>query len=72
MKTRVFLRDHLVTEGQVNKICFSISEACAATSFGRTSIYKLIREGQLKAVRVGGRTLVPAESLRALLDGDAR
>jgi excisionase family DNA binding protein len=51
------------------KLAFSINEACAASSLGRTSIYSLIAAGRLKAVRVGGRTVIPANSLRALVEG---
>jgi excisionase family DNA binding protein len=49
------------------KLAYSIREACEASSLGRTTIYALIGEGKLKAVRVGGRTVIPAESLNALV-----
>ena len=49
------------------KICYSIREACAATSLGRTTLYSLIGDGRLRAVHVGGRTLIPREALLALL-----
>ena len=48
-------------------IALSIREACAASSLGRTTIYSLINSGALRAVRVGGRTLIPADSLAALI-----
>ena len=48
-------------------IALSIREACAASSLGRTTIYALINSGALRAVRVGGRTLIPADSLSALI-----
>ena len=51
----------------IQKLAYSIREACEASSLGRTTIYALIGEGKLKAVRVGGRTVIPAESLRALV-----
>ena len=54
----------------VDKLAYSIKEACAASSLGRTSIYAAIAAGSLKAIRVGGRTLIPAESLHALLSGE--
>lgn len=60
-----------MAEPNLPKLAFSIREACAATSLGRTSIYTHINSGRLKAIRVGGRTLIPADSLRALLSGDA-
>jgi excisionase family DNA binding protein len=53
------------------KLGYSIREACQASSLGRTTIYKAISTGRLRAVRVGGRTIIPAESLRALIAGEA-
>ena len=53
------------------KIAYSIREACAASSLGRTTVYAHIAANRLKAVRIGGRTVIPAESLHALISGDA-
>lgn len=53
-----------------SKLAFSIAEACHATSLGRTTLYSHIKHGRLKAVRVGSRTVIPAESLQALLNGE--
>jgi len=55
------------------KIGYSIREAVAATSLGRTTIYKMLADPAcpLKAVRVGGRTIIPAEALHALIEGGA-
>lgn len=50
-----------------SKLAFSIKEAIAASSIRRTKLYSLIKEGELDAVRIGGRTLIPADSLRALI-----
>ncbi len=52
------------------KLAYSIKEACAATSLGRTTIYAHIAAGTLLARRIGGRTVIPAESLRALIVGE--
>ncbi len=51
------------------KLAFSVREACAATTLGKTTIYSHIANGRLRAVRIGGRTVIPAESLRALVEG---
>lgn len=51
------------------KLAYSIKEACAATSLGRTTIYDHIAAGRLKVVRVGGRALIPAQSLLNLISG---
>lgn len=53
------------------KLAFSIREACTAISLGKTTLYTHIKSGRLKAIRVGGRTLIPAESLHTLLSGEA-
>ena len=34
------------------KIAYSVKEACAASSLGRTKLYALIAAGELQAVRV--------------------
>jgi excisionase family DNA binding protein len=52
------------------KIGYSIREAVAATSLGRTTIYSHIAAGRLLARRIGGRTVIPAESLHALIAGE--
>jgi len=51
------------------KIGYSIREACQASSLGRTTLYAHIAAGRLRAVRIGGRTIIPAESLHALVQG---
>jgi excisionase family DNA binding protein len=53
------------------KIAYSIKEACRASSLGRTTLYSHIAAGRLLARRIGGRTVIPADSLRALIAGDA-
>jgi excisionase family DNA binding protein len=53
------------------KIAYSIREACRATSLGRTTLYAHIAANRLRAIRVGGRTIIPADSLHALLAGEA-
>lgn len=53
------------------KIAYSIREACRASSLGRTTLYGHIAAGRLRAVRIGGRTIIPAESLHKLISGEA-
>jgi excisionase family DNA binding protein len=54
------------------KLGYSIREACQASSLGRTTIYSHISAGRLRVVRVGRRTIIPAEALHALIAGEAR
>ena len=53
------------------KLGYSIREACQASSLGRTTLYNHIAAGRLRVTRVGGRTIIPAENLRALIAGEA-
>jgi excisionase family DNA binding protein len=47
---------------------YSIADACAATSCGRTTIYEAIRSGNLRAIKIGRRTVITATDLAAWLD----
>lgn len=51
------------------KLAYSISEACHAIGIGRSKLYELIGDGHVKTIKVGSRTLIPADSLRALVSG---
>ncbi len=51
------------------KLAFTIREACAASTPGKTTLYSHIKAGRLKAIRIGGRTVIPVESLRSLVSG---
>ncbi len=56
---------------EMPKLSYNIKEAVAATGIGRDSLYRHISAGRLRKVRVGGRTLIPADSLAALVSGEA-
>jgi excisionase family DNA binding protein len=44
-----------------------VSEVKTHYGFGKTRLYKLMKEGKLHTVKVGGLRLIPVESLEALL-----
>lgn len=48
-------------------IAYRIEDAMRVIGLGRTSLYALANEGKLRMVKVAGRTLVDAASLRALV-----
>ena len=52
------------------KLAYSIREAVTATSLSKTTLYAKIAANELRAVRVGGRTVIPADALRALIQGE--
>ncbi len=55
---------------ELPKLAYSIREAVTATSLSKTTLYAKIAANELRAVRVGGRTVIPAESLHALIHGE--
>lgn len=60
----------LSTQFEAPRLGYSIKEACRVSSLGRTTIYGHIAAGRLKATHVGRRTIIPADSLRALIGGE--
>lgn len=51
------------------KLAFTIPEAVNTSGIGRTMLYAMIKQGRLEARKLGNRTLIPASSLQALVDG---
>jgi excisionase family DNA binding protein len=49
----------------------TIDDTCHITGLGRSKVYELIAEGQLKATAVGRRRLVFYASIEALLQAKA-
>lgn len=52
------------------KLAYSIPEAVQATSIGRSKLYELIAQNRIKVRKIGKRTVIPAESLHALIAGE--
>lgn len=52
-------------------LAYSVADACRVSSIGRTRLYALINEGRLESRKIGKRTLIPAVSLRRLIEGEA-
>ena len=46
-----------------NRLAYSISEVCALTTVGRTTLYAAIKSGDLRTRKVGRRTLITAHDL---------
>jgi len=55
----------------VKPLGYTINDACAVSSIKRTKLYALIKSGRLQTVKIGKRTIVRAESLSALINGEA-
>lgn len=56
------------SNGTENKLAYSIREAAAAISIGRSLLYVLIAEGKVETRKIGKRTVIPTASLAKLLE----
>ena len=55
------------TVSQQAPLALGVEDAARALGIGRTLAFALIREGQLQAIRIGGRTLVTIAECERLL-----
>ena len=51
---------------EASKLAYRVDEACDVLGIGRTSLYELAKNGELKFIRIAGRTLVPRSELERL------
>lgn len=49
------------------QMAYDIKSTVALLSIGRTKLYEEIKSGRLKSIKVGRRTLIPAQSLNEWL-----
>ncbi len=47
----------------------SIPEACEKLRIGKTRLYEILNAGQIKAVRMGKRTLIPVAAIDDFING---
>ncbi len=52
----------------MEKLAYTVPEFLTSAGIGRTTFYEEVKSGRLKVVKVGARTLVPANEARAWLD----
>jgi hypothetical protein len=50
-------------------LAYRINDAVRISGLSRSSLYVLIAKNKLKAIKVSGRRLIPADALRDLLQG---
>ncbi len=50
-------------------LAVSVNEAARVLGIGRTSLYSMIRDGRVEALKLGRRTLIKTASLRRVIDG---
>jgi len=51
----------------VQTLAYSVEEAAVALGIGRTSVFYLLRDGLLKPIKIGRRTLIPLTEIQAFI-----
>lgn len=55
------------TQALDSRLAYPINDLAEAIGIGRSKIYAEIAAGRLRAVKIGARTVVPADAVRAYL-----
>jgi excisionase family DNA binding protein len=51
-------------------LAYQVNEFCRRIGIGRTTLYAMMKDGQIKTVLIGGRRVVPATEADRLLSTD--
>ena len=51
------------------RLAYRVDEFCSIVRLGRTTAYRLISEGKIQTVKIGGRRLITKASADALING---
>jgi excisionase family DNA binding protein len=54
----------------VRRRTYTITEVAVILGIGRSTAYALAQRGEIRALRVGGRVVVPVDEVERLLAGD--
>lgn len=60
-----------MSSGAIERLAFSPSEAAEALNVSRAHIYNMLARGELRAIKLGRATRIPASVLAELLGGGA-
>ncbi len=60
--------NHLAAKGvRMDRLAYRINDFTSAVGLSRSTVYELIKNGELRAVHIGGRTLIPASEAKRLI-----
>jgi excisionase family DNA binding protein len=57
---------HPHVESEIKPLCYTVKDTCRLLSISRSHLYDLYAHGQLRFVKIGSRTLVPATEIARL------
>jgi excisionase family DNA binding protein len=67
-QTEKRLSSDSATREAIERLALSVKDAARLLGLGRSTIYRLIGEGELQTIKLGNRTLIKMASLRSLID----
>lgn len=53
----------------LNPLLVGVPEAARLIGLGRSKLYELVKTGDIRLVKLGGRSLISVDELRAYVDG---
>ena len=56
----------------VDKRAYSVQEAAKIYGWSRSTLYKMMNDGTLRSIKIGGRRLIARDVLETLISGDVR
>jgi excisionase family DNA binding protein len=64
------MSNNLSNHGTDQKRALRVNEVAALYGISRSTIYKIMSDGRLRTVKIGGRRLIPRDAIEALISGD--
>ena len=59
---------HEVLKREPTPLAKTINDACKSLSIGRSTLYELIGTGELRAIKIRNRTLIPTAELERIIN----
>lgn len=56
----------------LTRMSYSVDEAATIIGIGRTTLYRIIKSGQLPTIKIGTRTLIRRSDLEGLLNSGSK
>ena len=53
-------------------LAYQVKPFCQLAGISRTTFYELLKSGKIKAMKLGGRTLIPRDEAERLARGEVR
>ncbi len=57
-----------LNHNQPDRLAYTVAAAVTATGISRSRLYEMLRSRELRAFKIGRRTLIAADELRQLID----